>query len=45
MSKEPRYGKGDRYRPVDGAKYRAEYDRIFGKRKPSLRRTVTRKGK
>lgn len=26
-------GKGDRYRPVDKAKYDANYDRIFGKRK------------
>jgi len=37
MSSNPRYGKGDRYRPVDLEKYRAEYDRIFGKRKTTRR--------
>ena len=26
-------GKGCRYRPVDGAKYRENYDRIFGEKK------------
>ena len=28
-------GKGDKPRPVDGEKYRANYDTIFRKRKPA----------
>jgi hypothetical protein len=28
-------GKGDKPRPVDGEKYRANYDAIFRKRKPA----------
>ena len=27
-------GKGDKYRPVDREKYRENYEKIFGKKKP-----------
>ena len=27
-------GKGDKYRPVDMNKYRENYEKIFGKKKP-----------
>lgn len=32
-------GKGDKPRPVDGEKYRANYDAIFRKRKPASGKT------
>ena len=34
-------GKGDRYRPVDGEKWRRNYERIFGKRKRMPEQTKT----
>lgn len=43
MSSNPRYGKGDRYRVLDMKKYRAEYDRIFGKK--TTRRIRPKKAK
>jgi hypothetical protein len=33
MSKSNQAGKGDKYRPVDKAKYDANYDAIFRKKK------------
>lgn len=35
-------GKGSRYRPVDQRKFRANFDRIFGKKKRRPRAPTTR---
>ena len=34
-------GKGDKYRPVNGKKYRGNYDRIFNKVKSDCNRVAT----
>lgn len=40
----PQNGKGDKYRPVDRAKYEANYDAIFKKKTPTRKPKPKRKG-
>jgi len=36
-------GKGDKYRPVDMNKYRENYEKIFGKKKPKKKSNKEKK--
>ena len=43
MSGQHNAGKGDKYRPVDMNKYRENYEKIFGKKKPKKKTTKEKK--